>query len=417
MLGIGAADYPCKPVPAPGRQQAGVDRDVPPCLNEAARRWDSNRRWQISGRPLGVAWEDRWDFFIAYASSDRAAAESLYDLLSPPFRVFLDRRSLLPGEDWNSRISAAHNQTAVTLVLISSGTDSAYYQQEEIAAAIDLSRHAGSPHQVVPIFLDGLAEDSRLPYGLRLKQGISVPEAGSMAQVAQRLKTTLQQGLAMSAVEIQSRYQARAPVDQAVRLVPREDLDRNGLLGLASRKYVFVGDYDEQRHRALRQILSNLWIGDAFERVANSSVGWQALIFELGELNRRKMDLMPATWKAAFRILSDPRRAASFAATDEELARLGRPPRDYYSDDQSSWYSSCTTSERRHTPLGVDYFLNEVLGISWLCFNGRGITEGAPSGKSDGIPSRVFFVRNLPLSSITYRVEDLGTPDDNIVLN
>ena len=124
---------------------------------------------------------DRWDLFIAYASSDRVAAEALYNLLSPQFRVFLDRNSLLPGEDWNSRIPAAHNQSAVTLVLISSSTDSAYYQQEEIAAAIDWSRHPDKSHQVVPIFLDGVADDIQLPYGLRLKQGISVPEVGGLA--------------------------------------------------------------------------------------------------------------------------------------------------------------------------------------------------------------------------------------------
>jgi hypothetical protein len=74
-------------------------------------------------------------------------------------RVSIDRRSLLPGEDWNSRIPAAHKQSAVTLVLISSSTDSAYYQQEEIAAyqqeeiaaAIDWSRHAPASHQLLEL--------------------------------------------------------------------------------------------------------------------------------------------------------------------------------------------------------------------------------------------------------------------------
>lgn len=358
-----------------------------------------------------MARQDRWDFFIAYASSDRAVADALYNLLSPPFSVFLDWRSLSPGDNWNSRISAALNKTAVTLALISYGTDGAYYEQEEIATAIDLSRRARTPHQVVPIFLEDVAEDILPPYGLRLKQGISVPGAGGLPQVAQRLKTTLQQYLAMSAEDIRSRYDSRAPVDQAIRLVPRADLDRDGLLGLRSRKYVFVGDYDEQRHRTLRQMLSNLWIGDAFERVANSSVGWLALIFEVAELNRRKMDLMPATWKASFRILSDRKRAASFAATDEEIAELRRPPRDYYSGDQNFWYQRCMAGERGYR------LLDEVLGISWLCFSGTGITEAPSSALSGGIPSRVFFVRNLPLSSITYRIEDLGAPSDNIVLD
>src|SRR5262249_38215016 len=157
-----------------------------------------------------------------------AAAEGLYDLLSPQFRVFLDRRSILPGDDWDSRISAAHNRAAVTLALISSGTDDAHYLRAEIARAIKMSRRPGTSHQVVPIFLDSGAADDP-PYGLDLKQGISVPDAGGLAQVARRLKTTLQQLLAMPARQIWDRYASRSPVDQAVRLVPREDFDRDGL--------------------------------------------------------------------------------------------------------------------------------------------------------------------------------------------
>jgi hypothetical protein len=361
-----------------------------------------------------MAPEDRWDFFIAYANADRAAAENLYDLLSPPFRVFLDSRSLLPGDDWASRLAMAQSRTAVTLVLISSRTGGAYYQLEEIARAIELARREDDLHRVVPILFGEQDRAIELPYGLRLKQGISVTEAGGLVGVATRLKDTLRHRLAMSADEIQQRYVSRTPVGRAVRLVPRDSFDRNGLLGLPERAYVFVGDHAEQRHRTLREILSNLWIGDAFERVENSNVGWLALTFEVGELNRRKLDLMPATWKAAFRILSDPNRAARLEATPEERARLGRPPRDYYSDDQLSWYYAC--DDRAYAARGSGFLLREVLGIEWLCFDGDGITRRAPGG-AHGTPSRVFFVRNLPLSSITYQVQDLGVPDDDLVLD
>lgn len=359
--------------------------------------------------------EDRWDFFIAYAGPDQATAEALYDLLSPPLRVFLDRRSLLPGDDWDRQLSGAQRRAAITLVLISSGADSAYYQRAEIAQAVDLSRREDGLHRVVPILLDEPADGLQLPDGLRLKQAISVAEAGGMAQVAGRLRSTLRHRLTMPPAELRRRYDDRTVVDRAVRLVPRDGFDPAGQLGLASRKYVFVGDYEEQRHRTLRQVLSNLWIGDAFERIDNSDGPWLALTFELGEVNRQKMDLLPATWKAAFRILSDPTRAACFEATDEERTLLGRPPRNYYSDDQQAWYSSCTTRERRYTPWGPDYFIREVLGISWLCFNGTGITQGYRT--SSGLPSRVFFVRNLPLHSVDYQVQDLGAPDDDLILD
>lgn len=355
--------------------------------------------------------EDRWDFFIAYAGPDRDAAAALHDLLSPPFRVFLDRRSLLPGDDWASRLAAAQTGAAVTLVLISPRTGAAYYQREEIARALDLARREDHPHRVVPILLDRPGDAVELPYGLGLRHGISVTEAGGLSGVADRLKSTLRFRLAMPAAEIERRHADRAPVRRAVRLVPSASFDRHGRLGPPDRAYVFVGDHDEQRHRTLRQILANLWIGDAFDRVENSDVPWTALTFELGDLNQRKLDLLPATWKAAFRILSDPRRAARFTATEEELAHLGRPPRDYYSPDQGFWYGRCTIDERRYAPPGGDHFLTDVLGIDWLCFDGSGLTA------SEQTPSRVFFVRNVPLSAIAHRAQDLGTPDDDIALD
>ena len=75
------------------------------------------------------------------------------------------------------------------------------------------------------------------------------------------------------------------------------------------------GDYDEQRNRTARQILSNLGVGDSFERIDNSNVEWIALAFDIGELNAHKLDLKPATWKAAFRLLSDPKRIGCFQAS------------------------------------------------------------------------------------------------------
>jgi TIR domain len=357
-----------------------------------------------------------WDFFLAHSSTDKDAAEALYDLLSPPFNVFLDSRSLLPGDNWDVELAVAKSRAAVTLVLVSSRTEDAYYQREEIAAAIDMARRSEDRHRVVPIFLDAPGMGAGLPYGLRLKQGLSVPEVGGLEEVARRIKK-LQGLLAMPASEIRRRYESRALVGHAVRLIPQADYDPAGLLGHAVRKYVFVGDYDEQRHRTLRQVLSNLWIGDAFERVENSNVRWLAVIFELGELNRRKLDLMPATWKAAFRILSDPSRAACFSASDEERAKLGRPPRDYYSDDQRDfWYRRLTISERRDTDWGIDYYLVATLGISWLCFSGTGITQNRENENPTCIPSRVFFVRNVPFATINYRLQELGVLDDNIVL-
>ena len=105
----------------------------------------------------------------------------------------------------------------------------------------------------------------------------------------------------MSPLEIQERLKNQKLVEYAIRLIPKADYHKEGLIGKDERSYVFIGDYYEQRSRSLREILANLWIGDAFDKVANANTEWLGIIFEVGELNYRKFDLMPATWKSMFR--------------------------------------------------------------------------------------------------------------------
>lgn len=132
-----------------------------------------------------------WDFFLAHAGADSAAAETLYNLLTPHSKVFLDSRCLLPGDDWDQELSIAQGRSLVTIVLVSSRTDGAYYQREEIACAIDMARKDKSRHRVVPVFLDGRAAESAMPYGLRLKHGLYVSSVEGLDAAAQRLKDLL----------------------------------------------------------------------------------------------------------------------------------------------------------------------------------------------------------------------------------
>jgi len=133
-----------------------------------------------------------WDFFIAHAAKDAPSAESLYELLVQKARVFLDSRCLELGDDWDLELKQAQRQALISVVLVSERTDSAYYQREEIAAAVDLARNNAKTHRVVPIYLEaGLSEHDSVPYGLRLKQGLTVPDAGGMQGVATRLLDSL----------------------------------------------------------------------------------------------------------------------------------------------------------------------------------------------------------------------------------
>jgi hypothetical protein len=353
-----------------------------------------------------------WDFFVAHASADRELAEGLYELLSPQFRVFLDSRSLVPGDDWDQAIAKAQTESAISLILVSSNTENAYYQREEVASAIDMARNDRDQHRVVPIYVGGReAVANNLPYGLRLKHGISLIAPDGLPEIAEQLKKNLRSSLAMPPAEIVIRHKNRLSIGRALRLLPKAEFDPQGFLGRAERKYVFIGDYDEQRNRTARQILSNLGVGDSFERIDNSNVEWIALTFDIGELNAHKLDLKPATWKAAFRILSDPKRIGCFQASEEEREKLGIRPRDYYSADQMYWYERLTTPERRNTRQSQDYYIQEVLGIRNLCFDGSGITD------SSSVPSRIFFITNCPVAHISYSMQELGTPDDQIALD
>lgn len=137
----------------------------------------------------GTAQEsDCWDIFLAHPSADLSIAEHLFDLLKP-LRVFLDTRSLQPGDDWDQEVSSAQSKALMTVVLVSSRTDKAYYQREEIAAAIALAREDKTKHRVIPIFLqDEHYAKTKPPYGLGLKNGIKVSDIGELPIVASKLK-------------------------------------------------------------------------------------------------------------------------------------------------------------------------------------------------------------------------------------
>jgi hypothetical protein len=129
-----------------------------------------------------------WDFFLAHAGADKEKAESLYEYLADKSRVFLDSRCLRLGDDWDAELAAAQRHSLVTVVLVSINTEAAYYEREEVAAAIALARKDRDKHRVVPVYTDVTrSDDARIPYGLRLKHGISLGDDCTLADAAARL--------------------------------------------------------------------------------------------------------------------------------------------------------------------------------------------------------------------------------------
>ncbi len=132
----------------------------------------------------------KWDFFIAHAGPDTEVAELLFGFLDPHAEVFLDSKRLILGDDWDLELSKAQQESLISVIIVSSKIESAYYQREEIAAAIQLARENPGSHRVVPIYLDKEAAQT-VPYGLRLKHGLLLNGMGELEVAAKKLLVTL----------------------------------------------------------------------------------------------------------------------------------------------------------------------------------------------------------------------------------
>ena len=130
----------------------------------------------------------KWDFFIAHAGDDQEITEQFYEGLTADSRVFLDSKCIKPGDDWDHALSNAQKESLITVVLISVNTETAYYQREEIAAAIAYARENPVDHSVIPVYLDEESNRSEnLPYGLRTKHGFTISENCSVQSVISKL--------------------------------------------------------------------------------------------------------------------------------------------------------------------------------------------------------------------------------------
>jgi hypothetical protein len=140
----------------------------------------------LAARPGG------WDIFIAHASPDKATAEQLFDRLEADgHRVFLDARSLKPGDFWDLEIPRALKTARMIVILISHNYDAAHYLRAEVAQAVDQARNTGSP-RVVPVYIDGtLPQGVSPPYGLGVVQAIDARSLGSLGGVADQLERLL----------------------------------------------------------------------------------------------------------------------------------------------------------------------------------------------------------------------------------
>lgn len=174
-----------------------------------------------------------YDLFLAHSSADKNRAMDLYQLLKPDLRVFFDKESVLPGDDWTQVIPAALRDSAATAVLVSKVDENSFYTRDEIVAAIAWLRARNQERRVVPVYLDGLPEDpTKVPYGLHHIQGIDSVVEGGLKGVAAKLKALVVRLKGAGAPvskgdEVSKLERAKAPAEKLIREVVQL-LERRG---------------------------------------------------------------------------------------------------------------------------------------------------------------------------------------------
>jgi hypothetical protein len=354
--------------------------------------------------------------FFSYSSKDKLVARRLAELLrSRGLSVWIDEGQLGPGDSLSAVLANAISQIGLFVLIITENSIASNWVKYELNLA--LSQMIEKDIKIVPLLFD----NSKVPEPLNgMIWGDCRNDEGLNGSVNHILKSA---GIVfpMGQSTIERRYHDRTPVNYGIRLFPTKEINELTALGKEERKYVFLGDYAEQCGRSLRQVLSNLWQGDAFDRVYNAHLEWTAIVFEVGQLNWSKLDVMPATWKAIYRILTDYKRLNLINASEEALTKMGFPPHDYYQGDQNYWYRQITSSERKPPDVGPffvypDHDLEKYFGVYWLCFRGCGMTFNDGGLKSDTVPSRIFLCKNVRLEALNYRTQNLGRVDDGVIV-
>lgn len=136
--------------------------------------------------------EPAWDLFLSYAGPDQALALELHGALAAlGVLTFVDRRGLGGGESWGAALRNAQAASRGTLVLISPGFESAWYQDEEIQRAVQLAR--GWQRLLIPLYRDGRPSSPReVPYGLYRLEPLDLVSAGGVRGAARQVRVLLE---------------------------------------------------------------------------------------------------------------------------------------------------------------------------------------------------------------------------------
>lgn len=142
----------------------------------------------------------------------------------------------------------------MTIVVVSNKSDRAYYEREEIAAAIELSRSMPTRHRVIPVYI-GDTLGGPIPYGLRIKHGLFVTNDVPMNDTCRRLVEALPQASGPPLKRVQS-FDIDVDVDLCMCIDVSSSLQ--WLVQLARRQLLTLGHDITQRMLESRKSVDRL---------------------------------------------------------------------------------------------------------------------------------------------------------------
>lgn len=141
-----------------------IDLKILSALRESTPKLVEPREENVSRKQLG-SYTPNSLIFVSYASEDSDAAFKLYEDLKTRTNLepWLDKKNLLPGQDWNLEIRKAIERSRYFIALFSStSVGKRGYVQKEFKRALDvLDEFPEGEIFAIPVRLD----DCEIPYG------------------------------------------------------------------------------------------------------------------------------------------------------------------------------------------------------------------------------------------------------------
>jgi hypothetical protein len=129
-----------------------------------------------------------YEFFLSYASVDEPSARALYEGLCQAGKTaFFADETLCGGARWMNEIPKALYASKITVALISPQSNTGFYNNDELATAIDMSRRGHNNHIVVPVLLEG-ASISQLPLGTAATKCLKKESSGFTSIVRELIR-------------------------------------------------------------------------------------------------------------------------------------------------------------------------------------------------------------------------------------